>query len=261
MISSQERRAAAALLIKRLSTARRIPRSCLHGMRNVRALEKMFRKVVLVILRVGVEGRPLAEPLRSLRSARHASSLTASRGSPPAACPGLGFDRYCDGRLGATLMQRISGKQCFIGWWENSQCFIIASSAAIVVGLRARRIKYGKSLLIQSMLNQSIQMQSLIVWCVFLLQKHFTAKPRRNIHNYDHLSNPKPGHTTGGAAHGCAAGRGGAWQDGTPTVGPPGRQPSLLPSRVSKTTVPNPVAPKVYFFRGGNDLLFLEAKL
>ena len=39
-------------------------------------------------------------------------------------------------------------------------------------------------------------------------------------HLPSHLSNPKPGHTTGGrvaAVHGRAAGQGGAGQDGTPT--------------------------------------------
>ena len=36
-------------------------------------------------------------------------------------------------------------------------------------------------------------------------------------HNNVYLSNPKPGYTSGGAAHGGAAGRGRARQDGTPT--------------------------------------------
>ena len=57
-----------------------------------------------------------------------------------------------------------------------------------------------------------------------------------------HLSNPKPGHTTGGsgrAGHGGAAERGEPGRVGRRRVCSRRTQPSLVPSRASKTTVLN----------------------
>ena len=56
-----------------------------------------------------------------------------------------------------------------------------------------------------------------------------------------YLSNPKPGHTTGGSGRGCAhggaAGRAGPGRKGRQRVGSPRREPSLWPFGESKTNV------------------------
>ena len=55
------------------------------------------------------------------------------------------------------------------------------------------------------------------------------------------LSNPKPGHITGGARQGSARRSDGEVRDrtGRREIGSPRRQPSLLPCRASKTVVLN----------------------
>ena len=59
--------------------------------------------------------------------------------------------------------------------------------------------------------------------------------------SWENLSNTKPGHTTGGSGRGGARRSGGAVRGGTGRrrVGSPRRQPFLLPSGASETTVLN----------------------
>ena len=69
-----------------------------------------------------------------------------------------------------------------------------------------------------------------------------TKNPNKLQSQTFNLSNPKPGHTTGGsgpAAHGGAAGRGGPGRVGRRRVCSRRTQPSLVPARASKTTVLN----------------------
>ena len=71
---------------------------------------------------------------------------------------------------------------------------------------------------------------------VSLLFRTHLLRKRKN------LSNPKPGHTTGGsgrAAHSGAAGHGGPGRMGRRRVSPRRPQPSLVSSRALKTTVLN----------------------
>ena len=115
----------------------------------------------------------------------------------------------------------------------------LGRASPIVLGLKGCHDSTNKTLFIQAVPRNCLNMflNTFVHWGKTI--KRLNEKRRWSM---KHLSNPKPGHTTGGsgrAAHSGAAGHGGPGRMGRRRVSPRRAQPSLVSPRASKTIVLN----------------------